>query len=131
LFIDNLLLKLSIAWLIVLSVVCHACRVICERAPLTLVMVVGFHPLRDDESDDSLIDGLMVRIDELDKNLMLPCGQTIQDDRLATRVCPMPGHVVYGHMDVSDTRGHRQSSWTEHWDDVEVFCTILNNYPSF
>jgi len=68
----NLLLNLNAVCLIVLFMGCEGRpTVFAERKTLTSVMAAGPDPLRDHEVDDSLVDGLVDRIDELNQDRCL------------------------------------------------------------
>jgi len=69
----------------------------------------------------------MVRIDELDQDLMRPGGKAIDDERLAACVRPTPRRIVHGHMDVADTRRHRQGGRAEHLHDAQVLGAVLDD----
>jgi hypothetical protein len=96
---------------------------------LSSVMAVGRDPLRDHEVDDPLVEGLVVRVDELDQDLVRPRRQAVDDEGLAARVSPAPGRVVHGYMNVTDTRRHIESCRTEHLHDPQVFGPVLYNDP--
>ena len=46
----------------------------------------------------------MVRILQLDQDLVRPRGKSVNNERLAAGVGPAPWVVIDGHMDVSDAR---------------------------
>ncbi len=72
----------------------------------------------------------MVRVDELDQDLVRPRGKPVHDERLAARVCPVPRRIIHGHMDVPDARRHSEGVRTEHRHDVQVLGAILDDDPS-
>jgi hypothetical protein len=58
----------------------------------------------DPETYFALIKRLMVRIHQLNQDLVRSRGKTVYNDRLATRVSPMPGGAIDSHVDVADPR---------------------------
>jgi hypothetical protein len=77
-----------------------------------------------------LVEGLVVRIDELDQDFVRPRGKTFDDERLAARVCPVPRRIIHGHMDVPDARRYIEGVRAEHRHDVQVLGAILDDDQS-
>ena len=99
-----------------------------ERTTLASVMAAG--PFRNHEGDDPLVEGLVVCVDEFDQDLVRPRGKTVDDQRLAARVCPAPGRIIHGHMDVPNPRRHIEGVRAEHRYDPQVLGAILDDDPA-
>ena len=84
----------------------------------------------DRETYFALIKRLMVRIHQLNQDLVRSRGKTGYNDRLATRVSPMPGGAIDGHMDVADPRWYRKRGRSEYRHDMQIFSEILDHYPA-
>src|ERR1035441_7795609 len=72
----------------------------------------------------------MVSILELDKDLMRPGQQAVQNHGLSSRIHPDPRGIIDRHMDVSDPRRHGERSRPEHRCHMQVLRAILNHYTS-
>src|ERR1035441_3734558 len=88
------------------------------------VKVVGCTSARNCESDNLLIEGPMVCIDQLDQNLVRSRREAINDDRYAARVCPVPGGVIDRHMDVPKPGSHGKCGRPEYRQDVQILRVI-------
>jgi hypothetical protein len=66
------------------------------------VMAVEGRRLRDHEADDPLVEGLVVRVDEFDQDLVRPRGKAVDYELLAARIGLAPRRIIHGHMDVPD-----------------------------
>ena len=87
-------------------------------------------PDGNDEGDDPPFERLVVRVDELDQDLVRPRRETVDDERLAARVRPAPGRVIHGHVDVSDARRHIEGVRAEHGHDSQVLRAVLDDDAS-
>ena len=74
---------------------------------------------RHRELDRALIDWLIVGIHQLDQDLVPPGRETLDNDRIATCGCPVPGGVIDRHMDVSDPGRHGERGRPKYRHDVE------------
>src|SRR5271169_2588715 len=83
----------------------------------------------DDKGDDSFVESLMVRVLELDEDLVRPRRQAVDDERLAARVRPAPVQVIHRHMNVPDARRHREGVRAEYRYDPQVLGAVLDDDP--
>ncbi len=63
-------------------------------------------PFRDHEGDDPFVEGLVIRVNEFDQDLVRSRGKTVDDERLAVRVWPATGRVIHGHTEMPDAQRH-------------------------
>ena len=78
------------------------------------------------EADGLAIDHAVCRIRELEQYLVRARRQPDQDDRLSTRIDEMPGRIVDGDVDVTDTRRHVERAFAEHRYHPQIFRSVLD-----
>lgn len=83
---------------------------------------LGYH-----EGDDTLVERLMVGVDELDQHLVLPWQKAGDDERFAACIGPVPWQVVHSYVDVSDPRRHIERGRAEYLDDTQVLGAVLDD----
>src|SRR3954465_3183196 len=83
--------------------------------------------LWNDERDRAFVEGVMVRVFQLDKHFVRTGRETHEDDWVSTRICPHPRGIIDSHVQVSDSRRDRQGIGAEHRRNVEVLSTILDD----
>ena len=87
-------------------------------------------PLRDHKGDHPFVEDLVVRVGELDQDRVRPCGKTLDDERLAARIDPVPRSIIHGHMEVPDARRYVEGVRPEHRHDPQVLGAILDDDQS-
>lgn len=78
-----------------------------------------------------VIDRLMGRIGQNNRDLVFTGGQSHQNHRLSAGIRPVPRCVIHHHVNVSDARGHPERIRTEHRLDTQIFDAILNKDRPF
>jgi hypothetical protein len=86
--------------------------------------------LRYGELDDALMEQLMIRVLQLDQDVVRSGWKPVHDDRFAARVGPAPRSVIDGHMDVFDPRKYGNSGRPKHRHAMQILRAILNDYPT-
>lgn len=69
----------------------------------------------------------MAGIGEVDSDPMHPRTEALNDERLTSRVDPMPIGIIDGDVKVSDARPYGQRRRPEHVDDAEILGAILEH----
>jgi hypothetical protein len=68
---------------------------------------------------------MMRRVGEIDAYAVLSGRKTLDDDRLAARVDPVPLRVVDRHVNMADARYNLQACFPKHFGEPQMFCAIL------
>ena len=69
----------------------------------------------------------MHRIGEIDQYAMRSWRQSLNDQRLAARIHPVPAGIIEGDVDMADPRHHAERGGTKDRNDTEVVGTVLND----
>ena len=82
------------------------------------------------ECNRALVDGLVVRVNQLDQHFVRAGWQPLQDDRGAARIRPAPRCIVDGHVNVAHARRDGQSARTKHRCNAQVLRTVFQGAVS-